>query len=259
MNWTEYFYEFIGTAIHLFVGLTGIYLVSLLTTTAVAQYFIIGVFFALGLLAVVYSPLGKRSGGHINPAVSTAFWLNGLMSGMDTIAYIIAQFGGAVFGAWAAFALFNWPDPMTTLTLPGMDYPLLLVLVVETVITLALILTIFSFVSSNQSGKLTGIAAAGYIILTTVLFAAISGASMNPARTFGTAAVLLQFRFILIYFVASMLGAYGAYMLFRKGAGGAKPTCSKLCHKTKGPCLFKCECEFSRNCELPPAAKKWPF
>ncbi len=259
MNWTEYLCEFGGTAIHVLVGLTGIYLVGFLNLTAFVQYFIIGVFFALGLMAVVYSPLGKRSGGHINPAVSTAFWLNGLMRGVDTLAYIIAQLAGAVFGAWVAFALFNWPNPMTTLTLPGMDYPLLLVLLVETVITLSLILTIFAFVSSNQSGKLTGVAAAGYIILTTVLFAAISGASMNPARTFGTAAVLLQFRFILIYFGASMLGAYGAYLLFRQGSGGAKPTCSKLCHKTKGPCLFKCQCEFSHGCELPLKSRKAPF
>jgi len=230
-----------------FAGLTGIYLVSLINTAYVIKYLVIGLFFAIGLVVVVYSPIGKRSGGHVNPAVSAAFWLNGLMSGIDTVCYIVAQFAGAVLGAWLAFTVFNWKNPFVTLTLPGLDYPLLLALLVEVVITFALIITIFSFVSSGKSGRFTGIAAGIYIILITVLFTTISGASMNSARTFGTAALLLRFDYLLIYFAASVLGALAAYGLFHGATMGVQPTCCKLCYKTEGPCLFKCKCEFSQD------------
>ena len=141
----------------------------------------------------------------------------------------------------------HWKNPFVTLTIPGLDYPLLLVLLVEAVITFALIITIFSFVSSGKSGRFTGIAAGIYIILITVLFAEISGASMNSATTFGTAALLLRFDYLLIYFAASVLGAVAAYGLFRGATIGAQLTCCRLCHKTEGPCLFKCKCEFSQD------------
>ena len=60
LNWIEYFCEFTGTAIHLFVGLTGIYLISFVNAPDIIKYFAIGLFFAVGLVIVVYSPLGKR-------------------------------------------------------------------------------------------------------------------------------------------------------------------------------------------------------
>ena len=252
LNLTEYFCEFSGTTIQVFTGLTGIFLVSLINLADIAEYFIIGSFFALGLLTVIHSPIGKRSGGHLNPAVTTAFWLNGLMAGLDAICYIIAQFAGAVFAVWLAFVLFPWRDPSITLTIPAMEYPLLLSMLIEFVITFNLIIMIFSFVSSNKTGRFTGIAAAVYIIMITVLFAAISGASMNLARTFGTAVLLLNFDYLLVYFTASLLGTFAAYGLFFDATKGIKPTCSKLCHKTSGPCLFKCTCEYSRLTQIEP-------
>ena len=235
MHWTEYFCEFIGTAILLFAGLTGIYLVSLVNVADVIKYFTIGLFFAIGLVIVVYSSIGKRSGGHVNPALTLAFWLNGLISGIDAVGYIVAQFAGAVFGAWLAFTIFDWKNPAVALTLPGLDYPALLVLIVEVIITLLLVIAVFSFVSSNKSGRYTGVAVGIYIIVVTVLFAAISGVGLNPARVFGPDAVLMRFDYILIYFTASVLGAVAAYGLFRGATMGAQPACCKLCYKTDGP------------------------
>jgi len=244
LHWTEYFCEFLGTAILLLAGLTGIYLVSFVNIADVIKYLIIGLFFAIGLVVVIYSPLGKRSGGHINPAVTVAFWLNGLMSGIDTLGYIAAQFAGAVLGAWFAFAMFDWKNLTGALALPGVNSSLLLVLLVEFVIVFALIIAIFSFVSSGKSGRFTGIAVGIYIVVVTVLFAAISGVGLNPARNFGPAVLLLRFDYILIYFTASVLAAFAAYGFFRGATRGTQPTCSKLCYKTEGACLFKCNCEF---------------
>jgi len=244
LHWTEYFCEFIGTAILLFAGLTGIYLISPVNVADMVKYFTIGLFFAIGLVIVVYSPIGKRSGGHVNPALTLAFWLNGLISGIDTIGYIVAQFAGAVFGAWFAFMIFDWKNPAVALTLPGLDYPPMLILIVEFIITFLLVIAVFSFVSSGKSGRFTGIVLGMYIIVVTVLFAAISGVGLNPARVFGPGALLLRFDYILIYFTASVLGAFAAYGFFRGATKGIPPVCCKLCYKTEGPCLFKCKCEF---------------
>lgn len=244
LHWTEYFCEFLGTAILLFSGITGIYLVSLVNTADVIKYFAIGLFFAIGLVIVVYSPIGKRSGGHVNPALTLAFWLNGLISVIDAVGYIVAQFAGAVFGTWFAFMIFDWKNPAVALTLPSLNYPALLVLLVEIIIIFLLVIIVFSFVSSGKSGRFTGIALGVYIIVVTVLFAAISGVGLNPARVFGPDALLLRFDHILIYFTASVLGVFAAYGLFRGATMGAQPTCCKLCYKTDGPCLFKCKCEF---------------
>jgi aquaporin Z len=244
LHWTEYSCEFIGTAIHIFAGLMGIYLVGLLNVPDVIKFFVIGLFFAIGLCVVVYSPLGKRSGGHLNPAVTVAFWLNGLMHGIDAVCYIAAQFAGAVLGAWVAFAVFDWKNLSATLALPGADASLSLVLLVEFGIVFVLIIAIFAFVSSGKSGKLTGIAIGIYIVMVTVLFSAVSGAGLNPARNLGPALLLIRFDYILIYFTASVLGAFAAYGLFRGATKGTQPVCCKLCYKNEGSCLFKCNCEF---------------
>jgi aquaporin Z len=222
----------------------GIYLVGLLNVPDVIKFFVIGLFFAIGLCVVVYSPLGKRSGGHLNPAVTVAFWLNGLMHGIDAVCYIAAQFAGAVLGAWVAFAVFDWKNLSATLALPGADASLSLVLLVEFGIVFVLIIAIFAFVSSGKSGKLTGIAIGIYIVMVTVLFSAVSGAGLNPARNLGPALLLIRFDYILIYFTASVLGAFAAYGLFRGATKGTQPVCCKLCYKNEGSCLFKCNCEF---------------
>ncbi|HIJ19407.1 MAG TPA: hypothetical protein HPP58_00015 [Deltaproteobacteria bacterium] len=244
LHWTEYFCELLGTAVLLFAGLTGIYLVSPLNLPDVVTYLIIGLFFAMGLVAVVYSPLGKRSGGHVNPAVTTAFWLNGLMSGIDTLGYIAAQFAGAVLGAWIAFTLFDWQRLSAALALPGVNSSVLLVFFVEFMVVFSMIVAIFSFISSDNSGRFTGIVVGIYIVAATTLFASISGAGLNPARNLGPALLLGRFDYLWIYFAASALAAFAAYGFFRGATGGTQPACSKLCYKTDGPCLFNCHCEF---------------
>lgn len=243
-HWKEYSYEFLGTAILLFLGLVGISLANLKTLPSVLKHLIVGLSFAIAIVIVVYSFLGRRSAGHINPAVTVAFCMIGSMENIDAIFYIIAQLAGAVFGSWVAFLVFNWKSPLLALILPSLDYPVLLILCVETTITLLLIVIIFSFASSEKSGKFTGLGVGVYIALVTVLFASISGASLNPARSFGPVVLLLHFNHLWIYVTGPILGAIIAVHLFRVEAKGMRPKCSKLCYKTDAECLFKCRCEY---------------
>ncbi|MFC1563100.1 aquaporin, partial [candidate division KSB1 bacterium] len=83
--------------------------------------------------------------------------------------------------------------------------------------------------------------------LVTVLFAPISGASINPARSFGTAVSLLHLSYLWIYFIGPISGAVIAVYLFRVAGKEMKPICSKLCYKTDAECLFKCKCEYKNS------------
>ena len=63
--------------------------------------------FAGGATLIVYSSLGQRSGGHINPAVTLSFWILNKIKTIDAIIYMGMQFSGAVLGAYCAFLLFG--------------------------------------------------------------------------------------------------------------------------------------------------------
>jgi len=97
-HWPEYVCEFFGTACMIFVGLSAIALnfgteapTEFLFPSSRLRLLLTAFLFSTGGTAVVYSYLGKRSGGHLNPAVSFAFWLNKKVSTEDAIFYVLAQ------------------------------------------------------------------------------------------------------------------------------------------------------------------------
>ena len=101
----EYFAEFLGTAIMMIVGIGAVTVMwsdgsvmRELIPNEPLRRLCTGLLFAGGGTAVVLSPLGQRSGGHLNPAVTLAFWVKGQVTGADAIAYCVAQMLGAVMG-----------------------------------------------------------------------------------------------------------------------------------------------------------------
>src|SRR5512135_2892767 len=105
-HWPEYGAEFLGTAFLLFAGLSAVILdfgtgspVARVLPDKSARLLLTGLLFAGSGSLVAISPLGKLSGGHINPAVSLAFWLQGKMHHVDLGGYISGQFLGAVIGS----------------------------------------------------------------------------------------------------------------------------------------------------------------
>jgi aquaporin Z len=107
-NLSAYVCEFAGTAIMLFIGVSAVAFMWAPGSPVPAVHspmlrrLLTGVLFGAGATAVVYSPLGQISGGHINPAVTVAFWRMGKVPTRDALMYIAAQFLGAFVGAWAA-------------------------------------------------------------------------------------------------------------------------------------------------------------
>src|SRR5260221_3705566 len=101
---------------------------------------------------VAISPLGKLSGGHINPALSLAFWLQGKMHQHDLVGYMASQFLGAALGA--GLVVLIWRERAARVqngvTAPGMGYPIWSVFLIEMGLTCLLVLAIFLFVCSHR-------------------------------------------------------------------------------------------------------------
>lgn len=104
----EWSCELVGTAVLVFLGLSAVVLdfgthspIASVVTSASARRLLTGVLFASSGALVTVSPLGRRSGAHLNPAVTLAFWLQGHVHRHDLAGYLVSQCAGAVAGAAA--------------------------------------------------------------------------------------------------------------------------------------------------------------
>jgi aquaporin Z len=245
-NLPVYCCEFVGTAIMLFIGITAVALMWApgspvpVVPNPMLRRLITGIIFAAGATVVVYSPLGQRSGGHINPAVTLAFWRAGKVPTRDAVAYVIAQFGGALAGAFAAGLAFRELTPAVqyAATTPGEGYSTIAALVAETVITFLLVFTIFVCVNKPRIAPRTGIIAGTLVALLVMIEAPVSGTSLNPARTLAPAILVPLYRDVWIYVAGPCLGALIAVAAYVQ-QWGSTTVCAKLYHTEKYPCPFE--------------------
>ncbi|MGD0943388.1 MAG: aquaporin [Acidimicrobiales bacterium] len=176
---------------------------------------------ALTVLAVILF-MGKVSGAHLNPVVSIAFALRGDFPWRRVPGYIVVQLGGACLAAWFlqvvihVSALFgaNYPAPHYS----GVDAFLM-----EAVLTLGLVSVILGTASGAQNVGLFGaLGVGGYIALAGLWASPISGASMNPARTFGPDVVSDHLASYWVYVAGPLAGALLAVAVafVLRGPGG---------------------------------------
>jgi aquaporin Z len=193
---------------------------------------------AMGLTAVVniYSPWGRRSGAHLNPAATLAFWRLRKVARADAAWYVVAQFVGGLVGATlTAFALrevFVEPPVSAVATVPG---PLGagVAFLAELVISFVLLSVVLRLGGARYTGLVVGAMVALYIAVEDPL----SGMSMNPARTFASAAVGGRWTALWVYFLAPPLGMLLAAEVHLRRAGRATG-CAKLYHAADVRCIF---------------------
>jgi aquaporin Z len=179
---------------------------------------------ALMVLGVILF-MGKISGAHLNPAVSVAFSLRGDFPWRRVPGYIVAQLAGACLAAWFLQAAVHVSSSY------GANYPApgfsgTNAFVLETALTFGLVSVILGTASGAQNlGVIGGIGVGGYIALAGLWGSPISGASMNPARTFGPDAISANFTSYWVYVAGPLLGAViavgVAFVLRGRGGGRA--------------------------------------
>jgi aquaporin NIP len=172
--------------------------------------------FGLVIMAMVYST-GHLSGAHINPAVTLAFTMTRHFPARDAGAFVAAQLAGAVAGALVLLAI--WPDRPAQLgaTVPNVGAGS--AFAYELVLTAILMFVIMAVATDSRAmGSGAAIAIGGTIGLDALFGGPVTGASMNPARSFGPALAAGEWTEFWVYLagpvVGAALGAF-AYQLVR--------------------------------------------
>ena len=176
----------------------------------------------LMVLAIILF-MGKVSGAHLNPAVSVAFALRGDFPWRRVPGYIIVQLIGASLAAWFAQSVIN-ASAVFGSNYPASGYTSTDAFLMEAVLTLGLVSVILGTASGAQNlGVFGALGVGGYIILAGLWGSPISGASMNPARTFGPDLVGGNFTSYWVYVAGPLVGAglavVAAYVLRGRGGG----------------------------------------
>ncbi len=176
----------------------------------------------LMVLAIILF-MGKVSGAHLNPAVSIAFSLRGDFPWRRVPGYVVAQLVGASLAAWFLQAVVNVSAKFGS-NYPANSFTSFDALLMETVLTLGLVSVILGTASGAQSlGVFGALGVGSYIALAGLWGSPISGASMNPARTFGPDLISADFGSYWVYVVGPILGAaiaVGVAFVLRGRGGG---------------------------------------
>jgi aquaporin NIP len=198
----KYIAEAIGTFAVVFCG-TGAIIINQETNGTVSHAGI-AITFGLIVMSMIYA-LGNISGAHLNPAVSIAFTLAGRFSFKELLPYIISQFTGALLASLILRYLF--PDnELLGATLPAGSASQSFIL--EFILTFFLMLVIINVATgSKEQGMFAGLAIGAVVLLEAMFAGPISGASMNPARSFSPAIVSGHPEHLWIYLTATTAGA----------------------------------------------------
>jgi aquaporin NIP len=165
----------------------------------------ISLVFGLVILAGI-AAFGHLSGAHFNPAVTSSFFLTRHLPGRDAITYVGAQLAGATCGALLLWAV--WPSRPASL---GATVPTIAAgraVVVEGVMTAMLMAVILSVATDTRAAGAPAAIAIGATIALDALFGGpLTGASMNPARSFAPALVAGEWRDFWVYLAGPLIGA----------------------------------------------------
>jgi aquaporin Z len=205
---------------------------------------LIGLAMGLTAIAIIYSPWGKRSGAHINPATTFTFYRLGKIAPWDAFFYIAAQFLGAALGMILALAALTPPivghqNVNFIVTVPG-TAGVTVAFLGELAISFGLMMVVL-FVSNRRDwNRYTGFVAGALVMVYIIVEAPLSGMSMNPARSFGSALIAQDWRAFAVYLTAPPLGMLLAAQVYLSLPKANPVLCCKLHHENDEKCIFHC-------------------
>ncbi len=180
---------------------------------------LLGIAVAHGLtLAIMVTATGHISGGHVNPAVTIGFLVTGRIPVGKGIGYIFSQLLGGVLAGFALRAIYN-PDAWSVVNLgtPALSagVPFLQGVYLEAILTFFLVFTVFATAVDSRAPKNVYGFAIGLVLVFDILMGGpLTGAAMNPARTFGPAVASGFFQNHLVYWIGPGIGGAVAALLY---------------------------------------------
>jgi aquaporin Z len=208
MDTRKYLAELVGTFLFLTIGYLSFPAIEAAGATALE---VVPFAFGFGLLAAIFA-VGHISGGHFNPAVTTAALIDRQLEVVDAIGYILAQVIGAIAAAALVAIVAGQPAVAAGITHPGGGLSDIGALIVEFVMTAGFVLVIL--VSMRRAAALAAVAIPLTLVAIHFATASLTGASVNPARSIGSALIGGDLTSLWIYIVAPIAGAIAAWGLF---------------------------------------------
>jgi MIP family channel proteins len=212
-SWRHFLAEAIGTFALVFVGGAAI----MLARDTANGGGLLEVALAHGLILAVMVSAFMRISGHFNPAVTIGFLVTRRIEPIMAGVYIIAQIIGAILGAY--LLKFTFPFTLFEVTHGGGQALALQIsgtqgFALEAVATFFLVLTVFGTVVDPKAPRIGGLGI-GFVVAADILaIGPLTGASMNPARSFGPAVASGFFEAQLLYWAAPIVGAIIAALLY---------------------------------------------
>jgi aquaporin Z len=212
-----------------------------LISSQLARRILMGLSMGATAIVAIYSPWGKQSGAHMNPSISITFFRLGKIKFWDVVFYSLAQFGGAAIGVlvMAQFLRKQISDPSVryVVTVPGTAGPGI-ALLAELLISGGMMTLVLYCSNHRRLNRYTGLLA-GLLVATYIsIEAPLSGMSMNPARSFGSAIPSGIWTAYWLYLIAPPLGMLAATELYLLAKTRSAVGCAKLHHANEKRCIF---------------------
>jgi aquaporin Z len=249
-NWSLYVFE--GAELAIFMISACVFTVLLFDPSYAAirlfpsptiRRLLMGVAMGMTAIFIIHSPMGKRSGAHFNPAITLTYLRLGKMLRWDAMFYVVFQFLGGVFGVGIA-ALFLGssiaiPSVDYAVTVPGLFGTAAAFLAELFMATLLMGVVLWS-TNRPSMARYTSYCVGSLIALYILLFAPVSGFSINPARTTGSAVFAHVWTAVWLYFTAPVIGMMYSAELYIRILGADRVLCAKLHPDPNYPCPFLC-------------------
>jgi aquaporin Z len=249
-HWPEYLME---------LGELGLFMVSACVFTAILEHpasparqllqsdflrrALTGLAMGLTLVLLIHTGWGKRSGAHMNPAITLMFLRLGKVQVWDGVFYILSQFVGGLAGVTLVALVFGrilaHPNVNFAATQPGVR-GVTVAFAAELVISFILATTVLIASNHKKLARFTPYLAASLVVIYITFEAPFSGMSMNPARTLGSALPAHAFQAIWIYFTAPPIAMLIAGQIYLRVRSARNVFCAKLHHDNQARCIFRC-------------------
>jgi aquaporin Z len=168
--------------------------------------------FGFGLLAAIYA-FGHVSGGHYNPAVTIAMVADRRTTPIEAVGYIVAQVIGAIGAAAVVLITINQDAVAAGITKPGPGVSDVSALILEAVFTAFFVIVILT--STKRSVAVAGIVIPLTLVAIHFALAVLTGSSVNPARSIGSAVVGGDLTGLWIYILGPLVGGLIGWGIYR--------------------------------------------